>query len=214
MCWSHERIALEGLQPIKGSSATLWRTAARKTKRYVCNLAQCLLTGLYSSILATAGGKGARRRRSDALHQGHFIITLHQPTTASLAPTASSTGHYKCQQCPPHSTVCAHIQRINPLGLDTCFCPSLSTLLLPQRAQGCTLLHNGHQSWRLTHSAVRLWWCLWWQLLQRLWLTISKETTNQTCLCTDRPKIWNNITNFDKNSAYVIFLLFVSVAIA
>lgn len=54
-----ERIALEGLQPIKRNSATLWRTAAHKTKRYVCNLAQCLLAGQCSSILATAGGKGA-----------------------------------------------------------------------------------------------------------------------------------------------------------
>ena len=129
-----ERIALEGLQPIKGSSATLWRTAAPKTKRYVCNLAQCLLAGPYSSILATAGGKGAGREKKWRLHQGHFIITLHQPSTASLALIASSTGCYKCQQCPPHSMVHAHILRINPQGLDTCLCPSVSTLLLPQRA--------------------------------------------------------------------------------
>lgn len=127
-----ERIALEGLQPIKGSSATLWRTAAHKTKRCVCNLAQCLLAGLRSSILDTAGGKGAGKRRRAALHRGHFIITPHQPTTASFAPIASSTRCYKCQRCPPHSTVHAHIPRINPLGLDSCFCPSLSTLLLPQ----------------------------------------------------------------------------------
>lgn len=116
-----ERIALKGLQPIKGSSAALWRTAAHKTKRYVCNLAQCLLAGPCSSILATAGGKGAGKRRSGALHQGHFIITLHQPTTASLAPIASFTECYKCQQWLPHFKVYVHILRINPLGLDTSF---------------------------------------------------------------------------------------------
>lgn len=164
-----ERAALEGLQPIKGSRATLWRTGAHKTKRYVCNLAQCLLAGPCSSIVAAAGGKGAGSKRSSALHQGHFIITLHRPTTASLAPIASSTRHYKCQQCPPYSMVYAHILRISPLGLDTCFCPSLSTPLLPQGVEGCTLLHNGHRSWKLIHSAVRLWWCLWWQPLQVLW---------------------------------------------
>lgn len=104
-----ERIALEGLQPIKGSSATPWRNAAHKTKWYVCNLAQCLLTGPCSSILATAGGKGAGRRRRGALCTRVTSSPLHQPTTASLTPIASSAGCYKCQQCPPHSMVCAHI---------------------------------------------------------------------------------------------------------
>lgn len=98
-----ERIDLEGLQPIKGSSATLCGTAAHKTKWYVCNLAQCLLTSSCSLILATAGGKGAAWRRSGSLHQGHFIITLYQSTTTSLTPIASSIGCYKCQECPPHS---------------------------------------------------------------------------------------------------------------
>lgn len=90
------------MQPIKGRGATLWRTAAHKTKRHVCNLVQCLLTGPCSSIPATAGGKGAGRKRSGATNQGHFIITLHQPTTLS-DPIASSTRCYKCQQCPPRS---------------------------------------------------------------------------------------------------------------
>lgn len=149
-------MALKGWQPVKGSSATLWRTTAHKTKRSVCNLAQRLLPGPCSSIPATAGGKGAGERRSSALHRGHYIITLHQPTTASLALIASFTQCYKCQHCLAHFKVQAHKVRINPLGLDTCFCPSLSTLQLPQRVQGCTLLHNGHQSWRLLHSPVTL----------------------------------------------------------
>lgn len=92
--------ALEGLQPIKGSSATLCGTAAHKTKWYVCNLAQCLLTSSYSLILATAGGKGAAWRRSGSSHQGHFIITPYQSTTTSLTPIASSIGCYKMSGAP------------------------------------------------------------------------------------------------------------------
>lgn len=83
-----ERKALKGLQPIKGSGATLWKSAAHKTKQGVCNLARCLLADLSSSILATASGKGAEGEKKHRLTLGSLH---HHP-----APTYHCISHPYC----------------------------------------------------------------------------------------------------------------------
>lgn len=83
-----EKKALKGLQPIKVSGATLWRSAAHKTKRGACNLAWCLLADLSSSIPATAGGKGAEGEKQRRLALGSLH---HRP-----APTYHCISHPYC----------------------------------------------------------------------------------------------------------------------
>lgn len=82
------------------------------------------------------------------MHQGHFIIALHQPTTTSLTPAASFTLCYRCQRWPAHFMVRAHILRINPLKFPV-------PLQLLQRVHGCTLQQACHQSWKLIQSGER-----------------------------------------------------------
>lgn len=170
----------------------LWRTAAHKTKRYVCNLAQCLLAGPHSSILATAGGKGAGRKRGAALHQGHFIITLHQPTTASLTPIASSARHYKCQQCPPHTLPSMPIYwESTPWDLI-----HVSVLLCPlfcypgeRKAALCCIMGIRHGS-----SLILLWHCdsVDGDSHNRRWDSFTQSKLSVRC----SPNISNNITHF------------------
>ena len=119
---------------LKARCATLWRSAANKTKRYVCNLARCLLTGPCSSILATAGGKRGREEKNWRL------CTRVTSSSPGANPALSRTPYFLIHEVLLMSAVptllCghAHTLRINPLGLDRCSCPSLSTPLLPQRA--------------------------------------------------------------------------------
>lgn len=66
----------------------LWRSAAHKTKWGVCNLARRLLADLCSSILATAGGKGAGGEQKRRLAPGSLH---HRP-----APTYHCISHLYC----------------------------------------------------------------------------------------------------------------------
>lgn len=142
-----ESKASKGLQPIKENGATLWRSAAHKTKRGVCNLAQCLLADLSSSILAAAGGKGAEGEKKRCLALGSLH---HRP-----APTYHCISHPYCFHIAINVSggPCLHSEP-NPWGLI-----DVSTVVLPLRPLGVPQFASLWLS--LNFSAWHKSWSFW-----------------------------------------------------